>query len=118
MQFDYAIEFKLGKYDYDNGGEVPMDMFDVRLATSEEVKELKRLCIIRKKITENSIFFMPFDIATDKKGAWVRVVKQLNTTGEVIVLYGNEEDGYLATSRPAAELNLQYLAEDRANPEG
>lgn len=117
LQFDYAIEFKLGKYDYDNGGEVPMDMFDVRLATSEEVKELKRAASFVKNNRKFNLF-MPFDIATDKKGAWVRVVKQLNTTGEVIVLYGNEEDGYLATSRPAAELNLQYLAEDRANPEG
>lgn len=61
---------------------------------------------------------MPFDIATDTNGAWVRVVEQLDVSGDVVVLYGNEEDGYLATSRPAAELNLQYLAEDRVNPEG
>ncbi|MDA1758360.1 hypothetical protein PDK30_26030 [Bacillus cereus] len=55
LQFDYAIEFKLGKYDYDNGGEVPLDMFDVRLATAEEVKELKRAASFIKK-TENSIY--------------------------------------------------------------
>lgn len=117
LQFDYAIEFNLGKYDYDNGGEVPIDMFDVRLATAKEVKELKRAAsFIKNNRTFN--LFMPFDIATDTNGAWVRVVEQLDVSGDVVVLYGNEEDGYLATSRPAAELNLQYLAEDRANPEG
>lgn len=117
LQFDYAIEFKLGKYDYDNGGEVPIDMFDVRLATAEEVKELKRAASFIKNNRKFNLF-MPFDIATDTNGSWVRVVEQLNVSGDVVVLYGNEEDGYLATSRPAAELNLQYLAEDRANPEG
>lgn len=117
LQFDYAIEFKLGKYDYDNGGEVPMDMFDVRLATSEEVRELKRAASFVKNNRKFNLF-MPFDMATDTNGAWVRVVEQLDVSGDVVVLYGNEEDGYLATSRPAAELNLQYLAEDRVNPEG
>ena len=117
LQFDYAIEFKLGKYDYDNGGEVPINMFDVRLATEEEVKELKRAASFIKNNRKFNLF-MPFDIATDTNGSWVRVVEQLDVSGDVVVLYGNEEDGYLATSRPAAELNLQYLAEDRANPEG
>lgn len=117
LQFDYAIEFKLGKYDYDNGGEVPISMFDVRLATEEEVKELKRAASFIKNNRKFNLF-MPFDIATDTNGSWVRVVEQLDVSGDVVVLYGNEEDGYLATSRPAAELNLQYLAEDRANPEG
>ncbi|HGH7177564.1 TPA: hypothetical protein ACJMKJ_005208 [Bacillus wiedmannii] len=117
LQFEYAIEFKLGKYDYDSGGEVPVDMFDIRIATEEEVKEFLRAAAF---IKNNRKFnqFKPYDMATDMHGSLVRVEKEPDTNGDVIVFYGNEEDGYLAASRPAAELTLRYLAEDRVDLEG
>lgn len=116
LQFEYAVEFKLGKYDYDNGGEVPIYMFDVRIATKEEAKELRRAAAF---IKNNRKFnqFKPYDMATDKHGALVRVEKEPGANGEVIVFYGNEEDEYLAVSRPAAELTPRFLAEDRVDLE-
>ncbi|TSI19910.1 hypothetical protein FOT98_08950 [Bacillus sp. HY001] len=116
LQFEYAIEFKLGKYDYDNGGEVPMYMFDVRIATEEEVKEFRRAAAFIKNNRKLNQF-KPYDIATDKNGSLVRVEKESDANGEVIVFYGNEEDEYLAVSRPAAELTLRYIAEDRVDLE-
>lgn len=114
IEYAYAIEFKLGKYDHDDGGKVTMDLFDVRVATEDEVKELQRAAVF---IKNNRKFnqFMPFDIAIDKSGHVVRVEKETDKDGDVVVFYGNEEDGYLAASRPAAELTLRYLAEDRVD---
>lgn len=118
IEYAYAIEFKLGKYDHDDGGgKVTMDLFDVRVATEDEAKALRRAATF---IKNNRKFnqFMPFDIAIDKDGSVVRVEKETSGDGNVVVLYGNEEDGYLATSRPASELTLRYLAENRVDLEG
>ncbi|HDR6825807.1 TPA: hypothetical protein QCV86_002998 [Bacillus thuringiensis] len=116
VHFDYAIEFKLGRYDYDEDGSIPSDTFDVRIATKEEVKELQRTAaFIKNNRTFN--LFKPYDVATDKKGNAVRVEKETDKDGNVVVFYGNEEDGYLATSRSASELTLRYLAEDRVDLE-
>ncbi|MED1406939.1 hypothetical protein P4U07_30100 [Bacillus mycoides] len=49
VHFDYAIEFKLGRYDYDKDGSIPSDVFDVRVATEDEVKELRRAAAFVKK---------------------------------------------------------------------
>ncbi|KAB2400716.1 MULTISPECIES: hypothetical protein [Bacillus cereus group] len=117
VYFDYAIEFKLGRYDYDEAGSIPSDTFDVRVATKEEVKELQRAAVF---IKNNRTFnlFKPYDVAIDKKGNAVRIEKGTDLDGNVVVFYGNEEDGYLATSRFASELTLRYLAEDRVDLEG
>ncbi|KAA0784323.1 DUF1642 domain-containing protein [Bacillus sp. BB56-3] len=114
IEYAYAIEFKLGKYDHDDGGKVTMDLFDVRVATEDEEKALRRAAAF---IKNNRKFnqFMPFDIAVDKSGYVVRVEKETDKDGNVVVFYGNEEDGYLSASRPAAELTLRYLAEDRVD---
>lgn len=116
VHFDYAIEFKLGRYDYDKDGSIPSDVFDIRIATKQEVAELRRAAAFVKN---NRMFnlFTPHDIATDKNGCVVRVEKETDKEGNVVVFYGNEEDGYLAASRPAAELTLRYLAEDRVDLE-
>ncbi|MDA2113125.1 hypothetical protein PDN20_28315 [Bacillus cereus] len=117
IEFAYAIEFNLGKYDYDDGGKFSKDLMDVRIATEDEAKELRRAAaFIRNNRRFNQ--FMPFDIAIDKSGNVVRVEKETDKDGNVVVLYGNEEDGYLAASRPAAELTLRYLAEDRVDLKG
>ncbi|WP_312498181.1 hypothetical protein [Bacillus luti] len=117
LHFECAIEFKLGKYDHDDGGSVPMDMFAVRVATKEEVKEWRRAAAFIKNNRKLNQF-KPYDMATDKNGLLVRVEKEPGANGEVIVFYGNEEDEYLAVSRPAAELTPRFLAEDRVDLEG
>ncbi|AKR38503.1 hypothetical protein P4K49_29665 [Bacillus cereus] len=117
VHFDYAIEFKLGRYDYDEDGSIPSDTFDVRVATKEEVKELQRAAAFVKNNRRFNLF-KPYDVATDKKGNVVRVEKETDNDGNVVVFYGNEEDEYLAVSRPASELTLRYLAEDRVDLEG
>ncbi|WP_242249330.1 hypothetical protein [Bacillus cereus group sp. BfR-BA-01328] len=117
VHFDYAIEFKLGRYDYDEDGSIPSDTFDVRVATKEEAKELQRAAaFIKNDRTFN--LFKPYDVAIDNQGNVVRIEKETDKDGNVVVFYGNEEDGYLATSRPASELTLRYLAEDRVDLEG
>ncbi|HDX9607363.1 TPA: hypothetical protein ROY11_004501 [Bacillus cereus] len=117
IEYAYAIEFKLGKYDHDDGGKVTMDLFDVRVATEDEAKELRRAAAF---IKNNRKFnqFMPFDMAVDKLGYIVRVKKETDKDGNVVVFYGNEQDGYLATARPAEELTPCFFAEDRVDLEG
>ncbi|MGG1340139.1 hypothetical protein ABE244_06075 [Bacillus toyonensis] len=112
--FDYAIEFKLGRYDFDEDGKMPNYLFNPRVATEEESKELRRAAAFVKN---NRIFnlFIPFDVATDTKGQIVRVEKGTDESGNVVVLYGNEEDGYLTVIKKATELTLRYMVEDRVD---
>ncbi|MGG1147641.1 hypothetical protein [Bacillus wiedmannii] len=112
--FEYAIEFKLGRYDCDKEGKMPKYFFNPRIATEAEVKEYQRAAAFVKN---NRIFnlFMPYDIATDTEGQIVRVEKGTDKSGNVVVLYGNEEDGYLTVVKAAAELTLRYMVEDRVD---
>ncbi|CAM4359478.1 hypothetical protein BAMA_16205 [Bacillus manliponensis] len=61
-----------------------------------------------RKINE----FRPDDVAITKEQEWVHVVTGTNTSGEVEVLYGNEEE-YFAVKLAAADLFPRYFAEQR-----
>lgn len=66
-----------------------------------------------KKFNREIDEFRPYDIGITKEGKRVHVETGTDKQGEVTVLFGNEEDGYLLMTIKADDLMPRYFVEQR-----